>query len=116
MNSKRIEARFPDPAANPYLAFAAMLMAGLDGIKNKINPGDPHEGNLYESEVSRGVSQVASSLRDAIHALDGDRAFLKKGGVFTDDLIDGFIELKQEEIKALELTPQPIEFKMYYGV
>lgn len=116
MNSKRIETRFPDPAANPYLAFAAMLMAGLDGIKNKIHPGQPQEGNLYDVEVSRGVPQVAPSLREAIHALDCDREFLKVGGVFTDDLIDGFIELKREEINALEYTPQPIEFKMYYGV
>jgi glutamine synthetase len=116
MNSKRIEVRFPDGAANPYLAFAAMLMAGLDGIRNKIHPGEAHEGNLYDPEVSRGISQVAGSLREALAALDRDREFLKEGGVFTDDLIDAFIELKREEVEALDLTPQPIEFKMYYGV
>lgn len=116
MNSKRIEARFPDAAANPYFAFAAMLMAGLDGIANKIHPGDPHEGNLYDPKVSQGIPQVAGSLRQALHALDQDREFLKKGGVFTDDLIDDFIELKKEEVHALDHTPQPIEFKMYYGV
>lgn len=116
MNSKRIETRFPDAAANPYLAFTAMLMAGIDGIKNKIHPGEPHEGNLYDSEVSRGIPQVAGSLKDALEALNRDREFLKEGGVFTDDFIDGFIKLKEEEVEALETTPQPIEFKMYYGV
>jgi len=116
MNSKRIETRFPDAAANPYLAFAAMLMAGLDGIRNKIHPGEAHEGNLYDPAVSRGIPQVAGSLKQALEALDGDREFLKVGGVFSDDLIDSFIELKREEVEALDLTPQPIEFKMYYGV
>ncbi|HUX80070.1 MAG TPA: type I glutamate--ammonia ligase [Alphaproteobacteria bacterium] len=115
-NSKRIEARFPDAAANPYLAFSAMLMAGLDGIKNEIHPHEAHEGNLYDPEISRGVPQVARSLREALNALDKDREFLKAGNVFSDDLIDGFIELKQEEVESLDHTPQPIEFKMYYGV
>lgn len=116
MNSKRIETRFPDPAANPYFAFAAMLMAGLDGIKNKIHPGEAHEGNLYDPKVSQGITQVAGSLREALEALDRDREFLKAGNVFSDDLIDSFIELKREEVRSLEHTPQPIEFKMYYGV
>jgi glutamine synthetase len=116
MNSKRIETRFPDAAANPYLAFSAMLMAGLDGIRNKIHPGEAHEGNLYDPEVARGIPQVAGSLKQALDALDQDREFLKEGGVFSDDLIDGFIDLKREEVIALEHTPQPIEFKMYYGV
>lgn len=116
LNSKRIETRFPDAAANPYLAFAAMMMAGLDGIRNKIHPGDAHEGNLYDPEVSRGISKVARSLCEALEALDRDREFLKEGNVFSDDLIDGFIDLKREEVEALHLTPQPIEFKMYYGV
>jgi glutamine synthetase len=116
MNSKRIEARFPDAAANPYLAFSAMLMAGLDGIRNKIHPGEAHEGNLYDPEVARGIPQVAGSLKEALDALDQDREFLKEGGVFSDDLIDGFIALKREEVVALDHTPQPIEFKMYYGV
>lgn len=116
MNSKRIETRFPDAAANPYLAFSAMLMAGLDGIRNKIHPGESHEGNLYDPEVARGIPQVAGSLQQALNALDQDREFLKEGGVFSDDLIDGFIDLKREEVVALDHTPQPIEFKMYYGV
>ncbi len=115
-NSKRIETRFPDAAANPYMAFSAMLMAGLDGIRNKIHPGDCHEGNLYDPEVSRGIPQVAGSLRLALEALDRDREFLKVGNVFNDDLIEGFIDLKREEANALDQTPQPIEFKMYYGV
>ena len=116
MNSKRIETRFPDAAANPYFAFAAMLMAGIDGIRHKIHPGEPHEGNLYDPEISHGIPQVAGSLRQALEALDHDREFLKVGNVFSDDLIDGFIELKREEVYALEQTPSPIEFKMYYGV
>jgi glutamine synthetase len=116
LKSKRIEARFPDAAANPYLAFSAMLMAGLDGIENKIHPGDAHEGNLYDPKVSQGIPQVAGSLNQALQALDQDRDFLKKGGVFSDDLIDGFIDLKRTEVVALDHTPQPIEFKMYYGV
>lgn len=115
-NARRIEARFPDAAANPYLAFSAMLMAGLDGIRNKIHPGESHEGNLYDPEVSQGIPQVAVSLKEALDALDRDREFLKEGGVFSDDLIDGYIELKHEEVVALDHTPQPIEFKMYYGV
>ncbi len=116
MNSKRIETRFPDPTANPYLAFAAMLMAGLDGIKNKIHPGEPHEGNLYDPQVAQGIGHVAESLQQALDALDNDREFLKEGNVFSDDLIDSFIELKREEVKNLDHTPQPIEFKMYYGL
>lgn len=116
LSSKRIEARFPDAAANPYFAFAAMLMAGLDGIENKIHPGEAHEGNLYDPKFSQGIPQVAGSLSQALDALEQDRDFLKKGGVFTDDLIDGFIELKREEVRSLDHTPQPIEFKMYYGV
>jgi len=115
-SSKRIETRFPDAAANPYLAFSAMLMAGLDGIKNKIHPREAHEGNLYDPEISHGIPQVAGSLKQALDALDKDREFLKAGNVFSDDLIDGFIALKREEVEALDQTPQPIEFKMYYGV
>ena len=114
--AKRIEARFPDPAANPYLAFSAMLMAGLDGIKNKIHPGEAHEANLYEEGKSQGIPTVAGSLREALEHLDQNRDFLKVGHVFCDELIDGFIELKMQEVKALETTPQPLEFKMYYGV
>jgi len=116
--AKRVEVRFPDPAANPYLAFAAMLMAGLDGIQNKIHPGDPMDKNLYDlpPEEYKGIPTVCGSLREACQALDADRAFLKQGGVFSDDQIDGYLELKMEEIEAFEMMPHPIEFDMYYSV
>jgi len=115
---KRVEVRFPDAGANPYLAFAAMLMAGLDGIENKIHPGDPADKDLYHlpPEELKKIPTVCGSLREALAALDGDRAFLKKGGVFSDDLIDAYIELKMEEVYAFEHSPHPIEFKMYYSV
>jgi len=116
--AKRIEVRFPDPAANPYLAFAAMLMAGLDGILNKIHPGEPMDKNLYDLppiELAR-IPTVASSLREAVQSLDEDRAFLKMGGVFTDDMIDAYIELKMAEVLRFETTPHPVEFDMYYSV
>src|SRR5512135_3652464 len=99
---KRVEVRFPDPSANPYLAFAAMLMAGLDGIQNKIHPGDPMDKNLYDlppEELSK-VPTVAGSLREAVQSLQSDNAFLKKGDVFTEDLIESYLELKWEEIYA----------------
>lgn len=117
-NAKRIEIRFPDPAANPYLAFSAMLMAGLDGIQNRIDPGEPMDKNLYDlpAEELKGIPTVCGSLREAIVALDGDREFLKKGGVFTDDQIDGYIELKMEEVERFEMTPHPVEFDMYYSI
>ncbi|MDP6707297.1 MAG: type I glutamate--ammonia ligase [Alphaproteobacteria bacterium] len=117
-NGKRVEVRFPDPGANPYLAFAAMLMAGLDGIENRIHPGDPMDKNLYDlpPEELQDVPTVCGSLRDALGALDADREFLKKGGVFTDDLLDGYLEIKWEEVYAFEHTPHPIEFAMYYSV
>ena len=116
--SKRIEVRFPDPGSNPYLAYAAMLMAGLDGIENKIHPGDPIDKDLYHlpPEELKDVPQVCGSLRDALSHLDAGRSFLKKGGVFTDDFIDSYIELKMSEVYAFEHTPHPIEFKMYYSV
>jgi len=115
---KRVEVRFPDAAANPYLAFTAMLMAGLDGIENKIHPGDPMDKNLYDlpPEELQDVPTVCHSLREATNALDADREFLKKGDVFSDDLIDGYIDLKWEEVYAFEHTPHPIEFQMYYSV
>ena len=115
---KRVEVRFPDPAANPYLAYSAMLMAGLDGIENKIHPGDPMDKNLYDlpPEELANVPQVCGSLRDALEALDADRDFLKKGDVFTDDFINGYLELKWEEVYNFEHTPHPIEFQMYYSV
>jgi len=115
---KRVEVRFPDPSANPYLAFTAMMMAGLDGIENKIHPGDPMDKNLYDlpAEELAGVPTVCGSLRQALECLDADRDFLKKGDVMTDDMIDGYLELKWEEVYAFEHTPHPIEFQMYYSV
>ena len=115
---KRIEARFPDPTANPYLVFAAMLMAGLDGIKNKIHPGDPADKDLYDlpAEELAEYPTVASSLEMALDALDADRAFLTEGGVFSDDAIDAYIELKREEVERLQMTTHPVEFDMYYSV
>jgi glutamine synthetase len=115
---KRVEVRFPDPGSNPYLAYAAMLMAGLDGIENKIHPGDPMDKDLYSlpPEELKDIPQVCGSLRDALSHLDANRAFLKKGGVFTDDFIDSYIELKMGEVYAFEHTPHPVEFKMYYSV
>jgi glutamine synthetase len=115
---KRIETRFPDASGNPYLTFAALLMAGLDGIENKIHPGDAMDKNLYDlpPEELKDVPTVAGSLREALEALDADREFLKKGDVFNDDMIDGYIALKMEEVEAWETAPHPVEFKMYYSV
>ncbi|MCG8503000.1 MAG: type I glutamate--ammonia ligase [Sphingomonadales bacterium] len=117
-NGKRVEIRFPDASGNPYYTFAAMLMAGLDGIENKIHPGDAMDKDLYAlpPEELEGVPTVCASLREALEALDSDRDFLKKGDVFNDDQIDGYIELKSEEVSALELAPHPVEFEMYYSV
>jgi glutamine synthetase len=117
-NGKRVEVRYPDPSANPYLAYAAMLMAGLDGIQNKINPGDPIDKNLYDlppAELKK-VPTVCGSLREALENLDKNRGFLKVGGVFSDDLIDGYLELRWQEVYAMEHSPHPIEFEMYYSV
>ena len=116
--AKRIEIRFPDPGANPYLAFAAMLMAGLDGINNKIHPGDPMDKNLYDlppAELAK-IPTVAASLREALDSLDKDREFLKAGGVMTDDMIDAYIELRMAENMRYEMAPHPIEYDMYYSV
>jgi len=115
---KRVEVRFPDPTANTYLGFSAMLMAGLDGIQNKIHPGDPMDKNLYDlpPEELKKVPTVCGSLREALNELDKDRAFLKKGDVFTDDLIDGYMDLKWEEVYAFEHQPHPVEYKMYYSL
>lgn len=117
-NARRIEVRFPDAATNPYLAFSAMLMAGLDGIRNKRDPGDPMDKDLYDlpPEETMDLKNVSSSLSEAIENLDADRAFLTEGGVFTDDLINGYIRLKQEEIARLNSTTHPIEFDMYYSL
>ncbi|WP_259779995.1 type I glutamate--ammonia ligase [Aestuariispira ectoiniformans] len=116
-NGKRVEVRFPDPTANPYLAFTAMLMAGLDGIENKIHPGDAMDKDLYDlpPEELAEVPTVAGSLREALECLSADREFLKKGDVMTDDMIDAYLELKWEEVQRFEMTPHPVEFDMYYS-
>lgn len=116
--ARRIEVRFPDSTANPYLGFAAMLMAGLDGIINKIHPGDPMDKDLYDlpPEEEQKIPRVAFSLDEALEALDKDREFLKMGGVMTDDLIDSYIALKQQEVTRLRMTTHPVEFDMYYSL
>ncbi|MCC7546844.1 MAG: type I glutamate--ammonia ligase [Burkholderiales bacterium] len=116
--ARRIEVRFPDPTANPYLTFAAMLMAGLDGVQNKIHPGDPMDKNLYDlpPEEARKVPNVCSSLDMALDNLDRDREFLTRGGVFSDDTIDAYIELKMEEVTRFRMTTHPVEFDMYYSL
>ena len=116
-NAKRVEVRFPDPTANPYLAFAAMLMAGIDGIRNKIHPGDPIDKNLYDlpPEELKEVPTVCGSLREAVYSLVDDHEFLLAGDVFTKGQIDGYLELKWEEIYRFEHAPHPIEFQMYYS-
>ena len=115
---RRIEVRFPDPTANPYLAFTAMMMAGLDGIQNKIHPGDPIDKNLYDlpPEEAKKVPNVCSSLDMALDYLDQDRDFLTRGGVFSDDMIDAYIELKMEEVTQFRMTTHPLEFQMYYSL
>ncbi len=114
---RRVEVRFPDPLANPYLAYSAMLMAGLDGIKNKIDPGLPTEVDLYELSGAdeKAIPHVAASLAEALAALDSDRDFLKAGNVFTDNTIDSYIELLMEDVKAMQLVTHPLEFEMYYS-
>ncbi len=116
--ARRIEARFPDPAANPYLAFAALLMAGLDGIQNKIHPGDAADKNLYDlpPEEAKEIPQVCGSLKEALEELDKGRAFLTKGGVFTDEFIDAYIELKSEEEIKVRTFVHPLEYDLYYSV
>ena len=114
---KRLEVRFPDAAGNPYLTFSALLMAGLDGIENKIHPGDPMDKDLYDlpPEELKDIPTVCASLRDALSALDHDREFLKKGNVFNDDQIDAYIDLKMEDVMRFETSPHPMEFAMYYS-
>ena len=116
--AKRMEIRFPDPTANPYLCFSAMLMAGLDGIKNKIDPGDPRDEDLYElsDEELKDIPTVCGSLREALDSLKADHTFLLEGGVFTKDQIEAYIDLKMEEVVEFEFAPHPVEFKMYYSV
>jgi len=115
--AKRVEARFPDPSANPYLCFAALLMAGLDGIRNKIDPGEAMDKDLYDlpPEELEGIPTVCASLREAIESLERDHEFLLAGDVFTKDQLEGYMELKWEEIYAFEHTPHPVEFKLYYS-
>lgn len=116
--ARRIEVRFPDPAANPYLAFAAQLMAGLDGIINKIHPGDAMDKNLYDlpPEEAKEIPTVAPSLGDALDALVADHEFLTRGGVFTEDAIHTYIDLLRADVQRLNMTPHPVEFDMYYSV
>lgn len=115
---KRVEIRFPDASANPYLCFAALMMAGLDGIQNKLHPGEPADKDLYDlpPEEGKAIPTVASTLDQALDALDADRAFLTTGGVFSEDTIDAYIDLKRGEIEKLNMTTHPIEFEMYYSV
>ncbi len=116
--ARRIEVRFPDPAANPYLAFAAQLMAGLDGIINKIHPGDAMDKNLYDlpPEEAKEIPTVAPSLGDALDGLAADHEFLVRGGVFTEDAINTYIDLLRADVQRLNMTPHPVEFDMYYSV
>lgn len=116
--ARRVEARFPDPLANPYLAFSALMMAGLDGVQNKIHPGDPADKNLYDlpPEEDAKIPTVCASLEEALAALDADREFLTRGGVFSNDMLDAFIELKMAEVTRLRMTPHPVEFDMYYSL
>ncbi len=115
--AKRVEARFPDPSANPYLAFSALLMAGIDGIKNKTHPGDPSDKDLYDlpPEQLEGIPTVCGSLREALLALENDCDFLKAGDVFSSDQLEGYMELKWEEVHNYEHTPHPVEYGMYYS-
>jgi glutamine synthetase len=115
---RRIEVRFPDAGSNPYLAFTAMMMAGLDGIQNKIHPGEAVDKDLYDlpPEEEKKVPTVCYALDMALDYLDKDRAFLKAGGVFTDDVIDAYIGLKMQEVTRLRMTTHPVEFDMYYSV
>jgi glutamine synthetase len=116
--ARRIEVRFGDPTANAYLMFAAFLLAGLDGIKNKIDPGAPMDKDLYDlpPEEEAKIPTVCASLDEALAALDADREFLKAGGVFDDDLIDGYIALKMEEVQTFRMSTHPVEFDMYYSL
>jgi glutamine synthetase len=116
--AKRVEVRFPDATANPYLAYAALLMAGLDGIENRIHPGPAMDKNLYDLPPAelKDIPTVAASLREACEHLAANKAIFTRGGVFTDEQIDSYIALKMEEVERFELTPSPVEFDMYYSV
>jgi len=114
---RRIEVRFPDPTANPYLAFTAMMMAGLDGILNKIDPGAAADKNLYDlpPEEAKAIPQVCGSLDEALAALDADREFLKAGGVMNDAMIDAYIDLKMDDVNQMHMRPHPYEMQMYFS-
>lgn len=116
--ARRIEVRFPDASGNPYLTFASLMMAGLDGIQNKIHPGEAMDKDLYDlpPEEEKAIPQVCHALDQALEALDKDRAFLTAGGVFTDDMIDAYIALKMDEVTRLRMTTHPVEFDMYYSM
>lgn len=116
--ARRVEVRFPDSTGNPYFAFSAMLMAGLDGIVNRIDPGEPVDKDLYDlpPEEEKNIRTVCFSLGEALEELDGDRDFLKAGEVFSDDLIDAYIDLKQDELTLLQKSTHPVEFEMYYSL
>ena len=116
--SKRVEFRFPDAMANPYLCYAAILMAGLDGIQNKIHPGEAMDKNLYDLPPAEleNVPTVCGSLREALDELEGDMEFLLKADVFTRDQVEAYIELKREDVSLWETTPSPVEYDMYYSV
>jgi glutamine synthetase len=115
---RRVEARFPDPLANPYLCFAALMMAGLDGVENRIHPGEAATKDLYHlpPEEDRKVPTVCASLEEALAALEADRAFLTRGGVFSDGMLDAYIELKQAEVQRVRMTPHPVEYDLYYAL
>src|SRR2546425_44078 len=116
-NGRRVEVRFPDPTTNSYLAFAAMLLAGLDGVQNKIHPGDPIDKNMYDlpPEEAAKVPHVCASLEQALDCLRDDHAFLTKGGVFSDDFLESYMTLKEEELTRFRMTTHPVEFDMYYS-
>lgn len=116
--ARRVEVRFPDPTGNPYLTFAALMMAGLDGIKNKLHPGDAMDKDLYDlpPEEEKNIPKVAFSLEQALEGLDSDRAFLTAGGVFSDDTIDAYIDLKMVDVTALRMATHPLEFDLYYSL
>jgi glutamine synthetase len=116
--ARRIEVRFPDPTTNPYLAFTAMMMAGLDGIQNKIKPGDPIDKNLYDlpPEIAARVPKVCHSLEQALEELEKDNEFLTRGGVFSKDMLQAYMALKEEELTAFRMQTHPLEFQLYYSL
>ncbi len=116
--ARRVEIRFPDSCGNPYFMFAAMMMAGLDGIQNRLDPGEPLEKDLYDLTIEEEaeIPTVCSSLDQALEALDQDRDFLTAGGVFSDDMIDGYLELKMQEVTRFRMTTHPVELDMYYSL